>query len=42
MRSTIVFFSFFILIWQAIVISNTIHSKLETRTEYIHQLLKDI
>ena len=42
MRTYLLIFSFLILTWQGIVISNTLGQRLEQRTEQIHQLLKDI
>jgi len=42
MRTYLLIFSFLILTWQAIVITNTLVTRLEERTEQVHQLLKDI
>ena len=42
MRIYLLIFSFLILTWQAIVITNTLATRLEQRTEQVHQLLKDI
>jgi len=42
MRTYLLIFSFLILTWQAITISNTLATRLEQRTEYIHQILEDI
>ena len=42
MRTYLLIFSFLILTWQAIVITNTLATRLEQRTQQVHQLLKDI
>jgi len=42
MRTYLLIFSFLILSWQGIVISNTLATRLEERTQQVHQLLKDI
>ena len=42
MRTYLLIFSFLILTWQGIVISNTLATRLEQRTEQIHQILEDI
>ncbi len=42
MRTYLLIFSFLILTWQGIVISNTLATRLEERTQQVHQLLKDI
>ena len=42
MRTYLLIFSFLILTWQAIVITNTLATRLEERTQEVHQLLKEI
>ena len=42
MRTYLLIFSFLILTWQAITITNTLATRLEQRTEQVHQLLKDL
>jgi len=42
MRTYLLIFSFLILTWQGIVISNTLATRLEQRAEQIHQILEDI
>jgi len=42
MRTYLLIFSFLILTWQGIVISNTLGERLEQRTEQIHQILEDL
>ena len=41
MKLSIILFSFFVLTWQAITISNTIAERLEQRTEYINFILSE-
>ena len=42
MRTYLLIFLFSILTWQAITITNTLATRLEQRTEQIHQILEDI
>ena len=42
MRTYLLIFSFLILSWQAIVITNTLATRLEERTQQVHQLLQEI
>ena len=42
MKTYLLIFSFLILTWQGIVISNTLGQRLEQRTEQVHQLLQEI
>jgi len=41
MKLSIILFSFFVLTWQAITISNTIAERLEQRTEHINFILSE-
>jgi len=41
MKLSIILFSFFVLTWQAITISNTIAERLEQRTEQINFILSE-
>ena len=40
MRNYLLIFLFLILTWQGIVISNTLATRLEERTQQVHQLLQ--
>jgi len=42
MKTYLLIFSFLILIWQAVAITTTLATRLEERTQQVHQLLKDI
>ena len=42
MRTYLLIFSFLILSWQAIIITNTLATRLEQRTNQVHSILKDI
>ena len=41
MKLSIILFSFFVLTWQAITISNTIAERLEQKTEQINFILSE-
>ena len=41
MKLSIILFSFFVLTWQAITISNTIAERLEQRAEHINFILSE-
>jgi len=41
MKLSIILFSFFVLTWQAITISNTIAERLQQRTEQINFILSE-
>ena len=42
MRTYLLIFSFLILSWQAIVITNTLATRLEERTDHIQKVLQEI